>query len=126
MTDIQKTRELQGRIMKDIAAGELIPMMRIGDELDLFEKLYKIGPCTYSEFSKKINLDERYIKEWLLSLSAAKYLSYDNSKRHFFLTDEQYAVLGDENSSSLMIGGFENLAGAVHNIEKIKENFKNG
>ena len=84
MTDIQKTRELQGRIMKDIAAGALIPMMRIGDELDLFEKLYKIGPCTYSEFSKKINLDERYIKEWLLSLSAAKYLSYDVSKSHFF------------------------------------------
>ena len=126
MIDVQKTRELQGRIMKDIAAGALIPMMRIGDELDLFEKLYNIGPCTYSEFSKKINLDERYIKEWLLSLSAAKYLSYDVSKSHFFLTDEQYAVLGDENSSSLMIGGFENLAGAVHNIEKIKENFKNG
>ena len=36
MIDVQKTRELQGRIMKDIAAGALIPMMRIGDELDLF------------------------------------------------------------------------------------------
>ena len=30
------------------------------------------------------------------------------------------------NSSSLMIGGFENLVGAVHNYEIIKQNFKTG
>ena len=39
MPDIQKTRELQYKVMQDIAAGALIPMMRIGDELRLFEKL---------------------------------------------------------------------------------------
>ena len=126
MPDIQKTRELQNKIMRDIAAGSLIPMMRIGDELDLFKKLFKIGPCTYQKFSKKINLDERYIKEWLLSLSASGYICYNEKEKHFYLTKEQFAILGDENSDSLMIGGFENLTGAVHNIEKIKENFKNG
>ena len=126
MPDIEKTRELQKKIMQDIAAGSLIPVMRIGDELGLFKKLFKFGPCTYTNFSKKINLDERYIKEWLLSLSASGYISYEEKKKHFFLTPEQFAILGDENSDSLMIGGFENLTGAVHNIEKIKENFKNG
>ena len=39
MVDIEKTRKLQYKIMQDIAAGALIPMMRIGDELDLFKKL---------------------------------------------------------------------------------------
>ena len=126
MLDIQKTRELQKKIMKDIAAGSLIPMMRIGDELELFKKLYAIGPCTFKQFSTQINLDERYIKEWLLCLSASGYISYDEKKEHFFLTPEQFSILGDENSNSLMIGGFENLTGAIHNIEKIKENFKNG
>ena len=126
MTNIEKIRELQGKIMKDIAAGALIPVMRIGDELDLFKKLFEIGPSTYKNFSKKIKLDERYIKEWLLALSSAGYISYERSKKHFFLTEEQFAILGDENSNSLMIGGFENLTGAVHNINKIKENFKNG
>ena len=126
MKNIEKIKILQSKIMKDIAAGALIPMMRIGDELDLFNKLYTIGPCTYQNFSKEIKLDERYIKEWLLALSAAGYISYNKSKKRFFLTKEQFSVLGDENSSSLMIGGFENLVGAVHNIERIKENFKNG
>ena len=42
MTDLQKIRELQGKVMKDIAAGALIPIMMIGDELNLFEKLYTV------------------------------------------------------------------------------------
>ena len=53
MTDLQKIRELQGKVMKDIAAGALIPIMMIGDELNLFEKLYKLGPISSKEFSKK-------------------------------------------------------------------------
>ena len=40
--------------MKDIAAGALIPMMMIGDELNLFESLYKLGPITSENFSKEI------------------------------------------------------------------------
>jgi hypothetical protein len=46
MVDIEKTRKLQYKIMQDIAAGALIPMMRIGDELGLFKKLNEFGPCT--------------------------------------------------------------------------------
>tara|TARA_B100001175_G_C19429750_1_gene600589 strand:- start:152 stop:1201 length:1050 start_codon:yes stop_codon:yes gene_type:complete len=126
MADKQKIRELQAKVMQDIAAGALIPIMRIGDELGLFEKLFNFGPSTYKEFSQKTNLDERYLKEWLLALSAAKYISYNKINKSFYLTEEQFSVLGDESSSSLMIGGFENLTGAVHNIDKIKENFKNG
>ena len=87
MTDVQKVRELQGKVMKDIAAGALIPMMRLGDELGLFEKLFKLGPSTPMELSLKTNFDERYLKEWLLALAAAKYISYDNANGSFYLTD---------------------------------------
>ena len=112
--------------MKDIAAGAIIPIIMLGDELGLFKKLYKVGPCTSTTFAKKTQLDPRYIKEWLLALSASRYISYKKKGEKFYLTDEQYAVLADENSSSLMIGGFENLVGAVHNYSIIKENFKSG
>ena len=112
--------------MKDIAAGALIPIMMIGDELDLFQKLYKIGPVTSDNFSKKIKMDHRYIREWLLAVSASNYINYDSKEQKFYMTDEQFSVLADEESSSLMIGGFENLVGAVHNYKIVKENFKNG
>ena len=126
MTDLQKIRELQGKVMKDIAAGALIPIMMIGDELNLFEKLYKLGPISSKDFSKKIEMDHRYIREWLLAVSASNYINYNSKEQKFYMTEEQFSVLADEESSSLMIGGFENLVGAVHNYKIIKENFKNG
>ena len=126
MPDIEKVRELQSKVMKDIAAGAIIPIMMIGDELGLFEKLYEFGPCSSEKFAKKIEMDHRYLREWLLALSAAGYVSYDSKTGFFSLSDEQFSVLGDENSPSLMIGGFENLVGAVHNYHVIKQNFKTG
>merc|ERR1712146_815471 len=100
--------------MKDIAAGALIPIMMIGDELNLFEK-YKLGPISSKDFSKKIEMDHRYIREWLLAVSASNYINYNSKEQKFYMTEEQFSVLADEESSSLMIGGFENLVGAVHN-----------
>ena len=47
--------------MKDIAAGAIIPIMMLGDELGLFKKLYEVGPCTSTTFAKKTQLDPRYI-----------------------------------------------------------------
>ena len=124
MTDLQKIRELQGKVMKDIAAGALIPIMMIGDELNLFEKLHKLGPISSKDFSKKIEMDHRYIREWLLAISASNYINYNSKEQKFYMTEEQFSVLADEESSSLMIGGFENLVGAVHNYKIIKDNFK--
>ena len=126
MSNIEKVRELQSKVMKDIAAGAIIPIMMIGDELGLFEKLYEVGPCSSKDFAKKTEMDHRYLREWLLALSAAGYVSYDSRTGFFSLSDEQYSVLGDEKSPSLMIGGFENLVGAVHNYPVIKQNFKTG
>ena len=80
MADIEKTRKLQYKVMQDMAAGALIPMMRIGDELSLFKNLNKLGPCTSDEFSEQIKMDKRYIREWLLALAAAGYIDYNNKK----------------------------------------------
>ena len=52
MADTEKVRDLQSKVMRDIAAGAIIPIMMIGDDLDLFEKLYKLGPCSSENFSK--------------------------------------------------------------------------
>ena len=46
MPNIEKVRELQSKVMNDIAAGAIIPIMMIGDELGLFEKLHQLGPCS--------------------------------------------------------------------------------
>ena len=60
----------------------------------------------------KLRLDKRYIREWLLALAAAKYVDYNTENEEFSMSVEQFSILGDEDSISLMIGGFENLVGA--------------
>ena len=84
MTNIEETRKLQYKIMQDMAAGALIPMMRIGDELNLFKNLFRLGPCTSNKFSAQVKMDQRYIREWLLSLAAAGYINYDKKKSGCF------------------------------------------
>ena len=54
MTDLQKIRELQGKVMKDIAAGALIPIMMIGDELNLFENYINLAQYPLKIFQKKL------------------------------------------------------------------------
>ena len=88
MPDIEKVRELQSKVMKDIAARAIIPIMMIGDELGLFEKLYEFGPCSSDKFAEKIKMDHRYLCEWLLALSAAGYVNYDSKTEFFSLSDE--------------------------------------
>ena len=48
---IEKLKSLQWKIMQDVSASALIPLMRIDDELGLFIVLGKQGPCTKSVFS---------------------------------------------------------------------------
>ena len=78
MVDIEKTRKLQYKVMQDIAAGALIPMMRIGDELGLFKKLNEFADLSSDELiggfdeikGKKIRI-EGYLEEFSLSRKEA-------------------------------------------------------
>ena len=43
---IDELKKFQWKIMQDVSASALIPLMRIGDELGLFNVLGRKGPCT--------------------------------------------------------------------------------
>ena len=46
--DFEKLKKLQFKIMQDVAAAAVVPLMRIGDQLGLFKKLSSLGevsPC---------------------------------------------------------------------------------
>ena len=67
--------KLQFKVMKDVAAAAVVPLMRIGDQLGIFEKLAGAGEVSSGEFSKLAEVDERYLREWLYALSAAGFVS---------------------------------------------------
>lgn len=124
--DTKALRALQWKVFENVAAAQLVPLMRIGDELKLFTTLADTGPCDNASFAKAAGIDARYSLEWLSAMCAAGYASYDTVHGHFFLTEEQAAVFAHEDSTSLMIGAYDSLAACVMDEPKIREAFKTG
>ena len=124
--DKKQLRELQWSIMEHVSACALLPLMRIGDELNLFWCLAENGPCSTETFAKKAEIDERYGREWLYAMCAAGYCCHDENFDNFYLSEEQKAVFAYEDSPALMIGAYDILSGNVHGIDKMLEAFKTG
>lgn len=124
--DRSSLRDMQMKIMENVAASALIPLMRIGDELGLFTVLADSGPMDIPSFAAAANIDERYCEEWVLAMSAAGYCSHNDSIDEFYLSPEQKAVFAYEDSPALMIGAYDLLSGNIHSIDDVKEAFITG
>ena len=119
-------KKLQLKIMQDVSASAIIPLMRIGDQLGIFKKLSEIGEVNSNELAKATALDERYLREWLYAVSAAGFVTYNEEIQKFLLTPEQIAVFADDDSPASMMGAYDMLTGAIHNEDQVKEAFKTG
>lgn len=124
--DSKTLKALQWKVFENVAAAQLVPLMRIGDELKLFTKLAAHGPCDNASFAKAAGIDARYSLEWLSAMCAAGYASYDTQHAHFYLSQEQAAVFADEDSTALMIGAYDSLAACVMDEPKIRDAFITG
>ena len=119
-------KKLQLKIMQDVSASAIIPLMRIGDQLGIFKKLSEIGEVSSNELAKATTLDERYLREWLYAVSAAGFATYNAEIKKFSLTPEQVAVFAEDDGPASMIGAYDMLTGAIHNESQVKEAFKTG
>ena len=124
--DTKVLKALQWKVFENVAAAQLVPLMRIGDELGLFTTLAEQGPCDNKHFAEAAAIHPRYSLEWLSAMCAAGYASYDTERGHFFLSEEQAAVFAHEESTALMIGAYDSLAAGVMDEPKIRAAFKTG
>ena len=76
-------KQLQLKVMQDVSASAIIPLMRIGDQLGIFRHLSELGEVNSEELANASNLDERYLREWLYAMSAAGFVNYDSNKKIF-------------------------------------------
>ncbi len=82
----------------DYKQGEMVAaMVHLGDRLGLYQAIYTQGPASSELLADATGLDERWLREWLFSQAAAGLV--ERSDDGFYsLTDEQAAVLVDEDS----------------------------
>lgn len=106
--------------------GEQVALMiHLGDRLGLYRTLEGAGPLTSDEVAEQADLDERFVREWLLGQAAARLLDRHDDGR-FQLTDVQAAVLADEDGSLAFAAGAFRGGTDPAGVDALVEAFRTG
>jgi SAM-dependent methyltransferase len=124
--DPQKLDAFVGRILDDLGAVAIAPLVRIGDELGLYDALAEARSMTAHELARRTGTVERLVQEWLSAHAAAGYLDYDAALNRFVMSDEQAMVFGNPDSPVYMLGAFEISQASMLDQPKVARAFCNG
>lgn len=84
--DEKKLNDFMLKAIEDIASTISAMLVIIGDRLDLFKSMAKLGqPITSEELAKVTNTNERLIREWLANQTAGGYITYDPTNGKYSL-----------------------------------------
>jgi SAM-dependent methyltransferase len=124
--DQQKLDVFVSRILDDLGAVAIAPLVRVGDELGLYDVLAQARSVTAPELARRTGTVERLVREWLNAHAAAGYLDYDATADRYVMTDEQAMVFGNPESPVYMLGAFEISQASMIDQPKVTKAFRNG
>jgi SAM-dependent methyltransferase len=100
-------------------------LIYLGDHLGLFQALAEYGPATSEELADRTVFDERWLREWLQGLGAARILEYQGDGR-FGLSPEAELVLAREQHPAFGAGMFSQLPKTMAVLEQLPSSFRTG
>jgi SAM-dependent methyltransferase len=121
-----KLEEFANRIMSDVGGAFAVLLAYIGDQTGVFRSLRDQGPATAGVLARRINVDERYLLEWLSAQAAAGYIDYDPTSGQFSVTPEKAIVLAAEGDPVCMQGLMQQVVGQFATHDKATETFRSG
>lgn len=124
--DPQKLEPLLGMMVNEIGAAANAALVLVGDKLGLYKALAATGPCSTSQLAERTGTAERYVREWCSAQATSGFITYDASSNTFSMTEEQAAVLADDESTVNMTGGFYALSAVFADEPKLTAAFKSG
>ncbi|HZP44045.1 MAG TPA: class I SAM-dependent methyltransferase [Candidatus Binataceae bacterium] len=124
--DWSKVKQFAGTMMNDLGAAMQGALSYIGDRLGLFKALAEMGAVTSDELAAKTGLNERYLREWLGAMTAARYINFDPATRRFLMPREHAMILADETSPFFMGGFMQMVVPEVGMAPKLLDSFRTG
>jgi SAM-dependent methyltransferase len=124
--DPAKLEQFMHKIVGDMAAAMSGSLVITGAKLGLYGKLAEIGPARSQELADRLNLDERYVREWLSAQAASGFVEYDAETERFSMTPEQAMALANEDSPVYVAPAFELIASGYIDEPKITDAFQSG
>jgi ubiquinone/menaquinone biosynthesis C-methylase UbiE len=129
-TEVQlDEKKLEGfveRIVLDVGTAMRGALLYIGDRLGLFRALADSGPVTAAELSERTGLSERYLREWLGSMTTAEYIEHDGEHDTYLLPMEHALPLADEDFPFFTGGFLQMIVPTVTVAPQVAEAFKTG
>jgi SAM-dependent methyltransferase len=124
--DWGKVKEFAGLMMNDLGAAMQGALTYIGDRLQIFKSLAEAGAVTSAELAERTGLNERYLREWLGAMTAAKYIAYDSATSRYSMSPENAMILANEESPFYMGGFMQMIVPEVGMAPKLVESFRTG
>jgi 2-polyprenyl-3-methyl-5-hydroxy-6-metoxy-1,4-benzoquinol methylase len=124
--DWGKVKEFAGVMLNDLGAAMQGALSYIGDRLGIFKALAGAGSVTSAELAARTGLNERYLREWLGAMTAAKYISYDPATMRYTMAPEHAMILADEKSPFFMGGFMQMIVPEVALAPKLIDSFRTG
>lgn len=122
----EKIHAFLGKAVTDGGAAMASALVALGDRLGLYKAMRGAGPITPAELARRTNLNERYVREWLLNQAAGEYVTYDAAAGTYTLPEEHAIPLTDENSPAYIGGMFSIVAAFVRAEPRIEQAFRTG
>lgn len=122
----EKLNQLLGKVVIEMGAAAIGPLVIIGDKLGLYTHLAASDQMGADELAAQTNTSLRYVEEWLAAQAASGYIEYDAEQHQFFMTAEQKAVFADARSPVFMTGAFYSVTSLYHDEPKLLEAFQTG
>lgn len=114
------------RVVSDVGGAFAAGLAYIGDRLGLFQALATSGPVTSVSLADRLQLNERYLLEWLKGMVAAEYVEHDPLTDTYFMTPDQQDVLANEDSAVFAAGAFQITIPSFLMTERIVDAFRSG
>ena len=105
--------------------GALAVMTSIGHRTGLFDTMENMSGATSADIAKAAGLDERYVREWLGSMTTGGIVEYDKQLDYYSLPPEHAAFVA--RSAALNVSVFAEFIPLLGGVEDgIVDCFKNG
>ncbi len=124
--DQAKLEKFLGKMISDMGAAAVAPLVLLGDKLGLYKALASDGPLSPEELADRTGTAERYVREWCAAQAGSGYIEFDPETGKFSLSPEQRAVFADEDSPALMTGGYYSISSMFLDEPKITRAFQSG
>ncbi|RIV75406.1 class I SAM-dependent methyltransferase [Pelagerythrobacter aerophilus] len=124
--DMAKVEAMAGKVIGDVAGAMSLFMAYLGDRTGIFDALDGAGRVTVAELARKTGLNEKYLHEWLGSVSAAGYVTFHPDDETFSLPPEQALVFAREGQPACMQGFIQAIVSQYEEYEQSVEIFRSG